>query len=244
MSYDRITVSDLEIMANAVNYRNWIYHQIEPFIGRKILEIGSGIGNLTELLTDRDCVVATDKYQPCVNYLNSRLGHQLKSPAILMDIANARPAELESRQFDTILCLNVLEHIENDVHALRNMRELLEDRGRLILLVPAFPFLFGSVDRSLEHHRRYTKNDLLPRMREAGFQTERSFFMNVMGMAGWFLNNRILGRGEESAQQIQFFDKWIAPWAERMERIIPPPIGLSLIAIGRKESTPKSTQKS
>src|SRR5437016_12761014 len=97
MNADSITISDLEIMSNANNYRNWMYRQIAPFIGQRVLEIGAGIGNFTELLLDRDLVVATDKYGPCVDYLSTRLGKQLKSAPIQIDIA-----ELDSR-IDVVL---------------------------------------------------------------------------------------------------------------------------------------------
>jgi hypothetical protein len=114
------------------------------------------------------------------------------------------------------------------------MHGLLAPGGRLVLLVPAFQFLYGTVDRALGHYRRYTRNNLLPLMRQAGFVIEQSFYMNVVGMAGWFWNNRIVKLTQESKQQIGFFDRGIAPAAEFFERMLPPPIGLSLIAIGRK----------
>jgi SAM-dependent methyltransferase len=233
MSYDQILISDLEIMAGAKNYREWMYRRLAPYIGQRVLEIGSGIGNFTKLLLDRDLVVATDNYQPCVEYLNSHLGEKLKAPPILLDAAGEIGSELRQHEFDTIVCLNVLEHIEDDLRALEQMHSLLVAQGRLVLLVPAFQFLYGSVDRSLGHYRRYTRKDLLPIMRRAGFQIERSFYMNVVGMAGWFWNNRIVRRTEESEKLIGIFDRYVAPVAEFTERLIPPPTGLSLIAIGR-----------
>ena len=215
-----------------------MYRQIAPFIGQRVLEIGAGIGNFTELLLDRELVVATDKYGPCIESLRSRLGEQLNSMPIQVDIAESGgqiDQQFIEYGFDTVICLNVLEHIEDDLRALSNMQRALKPGGRLILLVPAFQFLFGAVDRSLEHYRRYTKNSVLFKMTQAGFRIERTFYMNVIGMAGWFLNNRIIKRKEESKGQIRFFDDYIAPWAERVERFLPPPIGLSLIAIGIKE---------
>ena len=102
------------------------------------------------------------------------------------------------------------------------------------MLVPAFQFLYGTVDRSLEHYRRYTKKNLLPKMLRTGFQVEKAFYMNFIGMAGWFVNNRLLKWREESASQIGLFDRFVAPWAERIEKIVPPPVGLSLIAVARR----------
>lgn len=234
MGYDQILISDLEIMARANNYRWWMYQRLAPFIGQRVIEIGAGIGNFTNLLLDREFVLATDNYLPCVEYLNTHLGGRLKTPARLFDVSADTGPELRQYEFDTIVCLNVLEHIENDLKALTRMHGLLAPGGRLVLLVPAFQLLYGTVDRALGHYRRYTRNNLLPLMRQADFVIERSFYMNVVGMAGWFWNNRIVKRTQESTQQIGFFDRGIAPAAEFFERILPPPLGLSLIAIGRK----------
>jgi SAM-dependent methyltransferase len=234
MSADNITVSDLEIMASAANYRNWMFRQIAPFVGQRILEVGCGIGNFTTLLMDRELIVATDVYSPCVDYLKTRLAGSLKVVPIELDIADPSARELARYEFDTVICLNVLEHVEDDLSALSHMHSVLRPGGRLVLLVPAFQFLYGTVDESLDHYRRYTRKNLLPRMKAAGFEIERSFYMNVIGMTGWFLNNRVLKRREENADQIELFDRYIAPVAERIEKLFPPPFGLSLIAIGQK----------
>jgi SAM-dependent methyltransferase len=234
MSAPNITVSDLEIMSSAQNYRNWMYSRIRQFVGQRILEVGCGIGNFTQLFLDRELVVATDVYKPCIEQLRINLGDSPNLIAIELDISDPAARDLEKHELDTIVCLNVLEHIEDDLKALLNMHHVLRQEGRLVLLVPAFQFLYGTVDRSLMHHRRYSRKDLLPRIREAGFEIERSFYMNMIGMAGWFLNNRVLKRREENAEQIDFFDRYIAPFADRLERTFPPTFGLSLIAIGQK----------
>ena len=234
MSYDQILISDLEIMAGAKNYRQWMYRRLSPHIGQNVLEIGAGIGNFTKLLLDREFVVATDNFEPCVEYLNKHIGDRLRAPALVFDASGDVSPELSKFDFDTIVCLNVLEHIEDDFKALGRMHRMLVPGGRLVLLVPAFQFLFGTVDRALGHYRRYTRKGLLPLMERAGFVIEESFYMNSIGMAGWFWNNRIIKRHEESKTQIGFFDRYIAPLAELGERILPPPAGLSLIAVGRK----------
>ncbi len=231
---DEVMVADLEIMARANNYRNWMYRRVAPYVGARVLEVGAGIGNFTELLLGRELVVATDKFPLCVDYLRRRLGAQLKAAPLVLDLAAPPTAALKPYGFDTIICMNVLEHVEDDLRALRFMHEVLVAGGRAIILVPAFQFLYGTVDRAIEHHRRYTRKSLLPRMRAAGFDVEAAFYMNVVGMAGWFWNNRVRRTSEENPAQIALFDRFIAPWAERVERLLPPPFGLSLIAIGRK----------
>src|SRR5437763_4776870 len=231
---DQIMVADLEVMAAANNYRNWMYRRIAPYTGARILEVGAGIGNFTELLLDRELVVATDKFEMCVNYLQRRLGAQLKAAPMQLDLADPPTSALRPYNFDTIICMNVLEHVEDDVRALKFMHEVLVADGRAIILVPAFQFLYGTVDRAIEHHRRYTRKTLLPKMQDAGFEISTAFYMNVIGIPAWFWNNRIMRIEEENSSQIDVFDRYIAPWAERIERLVPPPFGLSLIAIGRK----------
>jgi SAM-dependent methyltransferase len=186
------------------------------------------------LLLERELVVATDKFEMCVDYLRRRLGAQLKAAPMQLDLADPPTPALKPYDFDTIICMNVLEHVADDVRALHFMHEVLVPGGRAIILVPAFQFLYGTVDRAIEHHRRYTRKSLLPRMRAADFEIEAAFYMNMIGMAGWFWNNRIKRTEEENPAQIALFDRLIAPWAERVERIWPPPFGLSLIAVGRK----------
>ena len=115
MGYDQILISDLEIMAGANNYRRWMFRRLVPHIGQSVLEIGAGIGNFTKLLLEREFVLATDNYEPCIEYLNQQLGDQLKAPAMLFDVAANGVPELKQYKFDTIVCLNVLEHIEDDL---------------------------------------------------------------------------------------------------------------------------------
>lgn len=227
--------SDLEIMARAKNYRGWMYRRIEPFIGRRVLEVGAGIGNFTELLLDRELVVPTDISRVCLDRLAERLGPRLSAAPQLLDLGHpSGDDDWAAYRFDTIICMNVLEHVEDDARALSFMHATLAPAGRAVILVPAFMSLHGTIDRAIGHHRRYTRRTLLPPMEAAGFRVERAFYMNVIGMAGWFWNNRIRRIEEEDSSQIGLFDDYIAPWAERLERLVPPPFGLSLIAVGRK----------
>jgi SAM-dependent methyltransferase len=229
------TLTDLTRMANARNYQSWMYERISPYLGQRVVEIGSGIGNFTRLLLDRELVVPVDSHRGCLQVLSQNLGDELKSQPLEIDVCDTSTMQLLRKyDFDTAICFNVIEHISNDVLALNNIHSAIRDGGRAIILVPAFQALFGTVDESLGHFRRYRRQELTSKMHQAGFVVQRAFYMNVIGMLGWFTNNKILRRREESTKQILFFDRYVAPMAKRLERLIPPPFGLSLIAVGVK----------
>ena len=234
MPGENIAVSDLEIAAEAENYRRWLLRRFRPYIGQRILEAGAGIGNYTELLLDYELVVPTDVYPPCLDVLRQRLGDRLKVDPVAADLADSAIRNLAHHQFDTVMCVNVLEHVEDDIAALANIHALLQPGGRLILYVPAHQFLYGPVDRSLDHFRRYSRREVRRKLQEAGFTVEHLSEMHFLGIAGWFLNNRVQHRQTISSAQLGVYDKWIVPWVERLERVVPPPIGLSIFAVGRK----------
>ena len=234
MSEESLTVGDLEVAGGAENYRNWILHRMTPYLGQRILDAGAGIGTFTELLLDRELVVAADGYPRFIEVLNQRLGTRLPVPPVLVDLAGPAMSTLISYRFDTVISVNVLEHIESDRAALANFYQVLQPGGRLIIFVPAHMALYGTVDRQLEHCRRYTRPELRRKLGETGFEVEHLSEMNVIGIFGWWLNNRVQRRNRVSPLQLTVYDKWIVPVAEQIERVVRPPIGLSILAVGRK----------
>ena len=153
---------------------------------------------------------------------------------VLVDLTGPEIRGLADQRFDTVLCVNVLEHIDDDRAALANFHALLQPGGRLVLFVPAHQFLYGTVDQQLEHCRRYSKREVHRKFVEAGFSVEHLSEMNPIGILGWFLNNRVQRRKRVSPKHLQLYDTWVVPWAERVERVVTPPIGLSILAVGRK----------
>ena len=229
------TVDNLEMMADAINYQNWIYSQFEKHIGSRIVEMGAGIGNYTKLLLNKELIVAVDNCSPCIEYMKNRFSNNKNIIPLKMDISKSDVNDLALYKPDTIICLNVLEHIQEDEEALSYMYNTLVKDGKLLLLVPAFKCLFGGVDLLVGHCRRYQKKELREKLTRAGFKIRDLYFMNSIGMAGWFLNNRILKRNEQPSSQVMFFDKFVVPWLSNLERFIRVPFGLSLIAIAEKE---------
>jgi len=229
-----ITISDLEIMNGAQNYRAWIYNHIKPFLGNRILEIGAGIGNITEFLGDKELVVGIDVNPDCVSYLKTKFISRNNFNFFQYDIGKPDVLKLVKYNFDTVICINVLEHVEQDLDALNNIYKLLQKNGMAVIYVPAFNFLFGTVDKSLKHYRRYNKKHLAKLITQAELSNLNTFYVNFIGVFGWFLNNKILRRKEESKKQILFFDKNILPWVSKIEKGISLPFGLSLISICKK----------
>ena len=235
MTAESLTVSDLETAGGAENYRDWMLNRFRPYMGQRILDAGAGIGTFTEQLLDRELVIAADGDEVFIDVLRQRLGPRLKLDPVMVDLTGPAIRELAQHRLDTVLCVNVLEHIEDDRAALANFHALLQPGGRLVLLVPAHQFLYGTVDRQLEHCRRYSRRELRRKFEDAGFMVEHLSEMNFIGIAGWFLNNRIQRRDRVSPRHVALYDKWVVPWAERLERVVHPPVGLSIIAVGRKD---------
>ncbi len=228
---------DLELMSPARNYSRWIHEELAGFLGQRIVECGAGIGNNTRLLLDRELVVATDAHEPCVDFLATRFSEWTNVTALRAALGEPDFRSLARYEPDTIVCVNVLEHVEDDLSALQDMRDVLSGFGRVILLVPAHPVLFGSMDRRLGHFRRYTRRALLHQLARAGLSVEHSFYMNTLGTLGWFVNNRIFHISDQSPGQISVFDRLVVPWLRRAERAVRPPFGMSLVAVGRPQAS-------
>jgi SAM-dependent methyltransferase len=230
-------IHDLEIMNNAKNYHRWFYSQFSKYLGQRIVEIGAGIGNEAEMLLDRNLVVSVDTSENCVEYMKRRFAGHSNILPLNGDVTSKEILGLRKYHPDTIICVNVLEHVKDDNLALSHMFELLGQNGKLILGVPAFQFLFGSIDRVVGHHRRYNKNELKEKLADARFKVLDIFYMNSISLFGWFLNNRILKLNAESLTQVKFFDTFVVPWLSVVERAFRPPFGLSIVAIAEKETS-------
>jgi SAM-dependent methyltransferase len=133
-------------------------------------------------------------------------------------------------QLDTVVALNVIEHIADDVEALGSIRAMLQPAGRVVILVPAISALFGSLDRELGHHRRYTRKSLSRRLEDAGFHVERAFYFNLVGLLGWWINARLRKAPRIPVEQLRFFESLVP--ALRIEDRVPLPFGQSVIVVG------------
>ena len=226
---DPVGAATLERLAAAPNYNRWMFDRLRPWVGRRVLEIGSGIGNLSAFLLDRERLVLTDTASDYLDRLRARFaGHG--NVAIAHLYLPDDHAGLAGERFDTIICLNVLEHVEDDHRSLVVMRRLLAPGGRLVLLVPALRALYGTLDAALGHHRRYGRRDLASKFPAAGLVLRHLEYFNLAGIPGWWLAGRVLRRRLIPAASLRWYDALVPLF--RLERLLPWRIGQSLIAIG------------
>ncbi|MGC2657802.1 MAG: class I SAM-dependent methyltransferase [Bryobacteraceae bacterium] len=225
------TVADQERMMRANNYFAWQGRLVIRELGRRVIEVGAGIGNFTRLLLDREAVFAMDVEPACVERLRQRFAANSNVQIMVGDAVSHALRDLSRFKPDSCVCLNVLEHVANDHTALQNMRAALQPGGVIVLFVPAFPALYGPIDRNLGHCRRYTRRTLSQTAGAAGLIVKKMHYVNTIGFLGWWINAHLLRLHEQSPAQIEFFDRYIVPPVSHLESVVRPPFGQSLFAV-------------
>ncbi len=231
-------LNSLEIQSRLVyakNYNDWLFRQIEKYTLNRVLEVGCALGNFTKKIINRELVCAIDTEDGYIKTITETFKDAANFKAFKCDISSGEVRELKRERFDTIICLNVLEHVENDAVALENMRYLLQDGGYLCLIVPAFQSIFGEMDRTDNHYRRYDKRTISEKARKAGFRVVKSKYINTLGFFGWWFNGKIIKKKFIPFRQTLVFDK-IIPLVSFVESLFNPPFGQSLVLITRKQS--------
>jgi glycosyltransferase involved in cell wall biosynthesis len=223
----------LDRLNRAPRFNRWMGDVIRPYIGDRVLEIGAGTGNMSMQLMPRSVYWATDVNPHYLEYLAT-----LRSTRPYMRVAYTHAEHSETlpigQNFDTVVCLNVVEHVPDDVGALRNVYSALVDGGRAVILVPCGPELYGTLDEVLGHCRRYTESQLKGVAEQAGFHVEEILKFNRPGVPAWWLNGRILKRKTFGLGQIRVLNL-LTPLFRLVDSWLPLP-PLSLIAILRKGS--------
>ena len=227
----------LERLNRAPRFTRWMADVIQPYLGKRVLEIGAGIGNMSVHLMPRPVYWATDVNPHYLEKLCS-----LRSTRPYMRVAYADAADFATypsgQEFDTVICLNVVEHIPDDVGTLRNVWDALEDGGRAIILVPFGPKLYGSLDEVLGHCRRYTEEQLIEVAQRAGFRVETMLKFNRTGSFAWWLNGKVLHRRTFGLGQIRILNV-MTPVFRLVDSWLPLP-PLSIIGIFRKDQNAAS----
>jgi len=227
-----IVYQTLQKMKKLRRYNQWIFSIFHPFLGRRVLEIGSGIGNITKFLLDRDLVIATDVEPQYLVLLKNTFMKYRKFLIEHLDISGTEMERYRPYHIDSVICFNVLEHIEQDEKALKNIFLLLEPKGRLLLLVPSHPWLYGGLDQHLGHHRRYGKKELKNKLEATGFKVIFLQYFNRIGILGWFLNSKILKRKRLPSFQLRIYNLLVPLF--KLEKILPLPFGTSLLVVAEK----------
>lgn len=218
-------------------YYRWTFHLVEEYLGRRILDAGCGIGGFTQLLAERaEYVAAADLSGRNIEVVRRRFRDAGNVEVFQADLEGDL-SEIKKRGLDTIVCLDVLEHVEDDVAVLRKFREIVEPPGALLLKVPACPWLYGSIDVASSHYRRYDPFQLREKAATAGWTCDCVFYMNIFGVLPYWLKGRVLKRkttlcGSFPSWQIRLL-RSVMPVLERVDGFVGPPIGQSAILVAR-----------
>lgn len=223
----------LSSVGKATGYSRWILDQAKDYLGQRILEAGSGIGNLSALLLNRQRLVLVDHEAMYVSAMEHRFGRRSNVRVDQADLANPDSFDRwQQEQLDTILCCNVLEHLERDGEVLRSFYRTLVPGGHCVVVVPAGRWLYSGLDEELGHHRRYARDELARKMTAAGFEIALAKQFSRLGSIGWATSGHLLRRRHVSPHQMALFDR-LLPVAKLLDHLLPVP-GMSLIMVGRK----------
>lgn len=226
---------ELDALAEARNYYGWIARRFAPYLGRRIVEVGAGIGTFAEHLRAAAPDARLTLVEPAANnwpHLSARFAGRAQVTTRRGYLADTG----EPGSADTVVAVNVMEHVRDDGAFLADAHGLLSPGGHVLLFVPALPAIYGSLDEAFDHYRRYTKRELARRLRAAGFTPVSVDYTNLPGVLAWWMSGRVLRRRTVSARDAKLYDRWMIPWISRLERVWTPPVGQSLIAIARKEN--------
>ena len=222
----------LHALSKAPRFNRWMGETIRPYLGEQVLEIGAGIGNLTRVLIPRvKCYVAADIDGEHLARLTTRFQHRHNLHVNHCDLANPADFADFAGSMDTVVCLNVLEHIEDDMQGLVNIRSALRLGGRAIVLVPHGQEIFGTLDTALGHYRRYSHQELTDKMERSGFRVETVLNFNRVSRPGWYVNGKLLKRTTLGAMQLKAVDQLVWLW-RRIDQHLPwPPTSIIAIAV-------------
>jgi SAM-dependent methyltransferase len=223
----------LNNLTGTPQYLSWVARVLRPYIGDTVLEVGAGIGNISaRLMVRRLHYIAAEKDPLYLHALSNRF---LRTPNVSVrriDPESAADFEGLEEAFDTVLCVNVLEYVDDLRTTISLLRRTLKPGGILTVLVPQGPALYGSLDRAMGHKRRFRRDQVLGLLLDAGFKVERSRSLNKISAPSWWINSRVLGASHINKVALKIFDKTVWIW-RRIDWLLPWR-GLSLILVARK----------
>jgi glycosyltransferase involved in cell wall biosynthesis len=225
----------LDALEQAPRFNEWMYDSIKPHIGQRVAELGSGRGNLSKYLKQHGPFLATDYRVDYLAELKERWGHLPDFNLALIDLTEGSAFEI-LRGFapDTVVCMNVLEHIEDDRGVLGNLHRVLPEGTRLVFLVPFNPRLTSEFDRQVGHFRRYRKGELEAKMTEVGFVVEQQFYFNRVGVLAWWFGNGLCRQRTLTSWQLRLYNA-LTPLFRVTDGLLPM-TGLSTVVVARKSN--------
>jgi SAM-dependent methyltransferase len=233
---------DLEAMAWAVNYHRWILQVFTPYLGSRVVEVGAGKGSFSELLLERR-PHSLSLVEPSAA-MHAQLVERLKPLSTSTEVVtyqttfeHAADRIRVTQHPDSIIYVNVLEHIADDQTELTTISRTLKKGGRVFIFVPALSWLFGSFDKRIGHYRRYTRSELAAKCASAGLKVILANYFDFIGVAPWWIKYRLLKSDQLETTAVKFYDDYVVPLAKAIESAVSPPIGKNVILIAENVST-------
>lgn len=236
------TIETLEAMEYAPVYHQWILDEFSTHIGKNIVEVGSGSGSISKKLLEYNpstlfCIEPSEmvynKLMKNMEEFKSKTDYKTEVTPLNTYLSDSLD-NLKKEEIDTMIYINVLEHIEDDVAELKLMHECLSKDGKILIFVPALQWIYGTHDKNVGHYRRYYKKELRRKIESAGFTVVSIKYFDAMGILPWWFSFKVLKIKYLNNGQSKVYDKWIVPITRFMERIIPPMAGKNLIVIAKK----------
>jgi SAM-dependent methyltransferase len=230
---------DLEAMSFAANYHRWILEFFKPYLSRHLVEVGAGTGSFSEMIaalpiTSLTLIEPSDSMHAVLRQNVEQFGGGLRVNTFNACFTDVADEIKRVGTVDSIIYVNVLEHISDDEGELNALYQTLPKGGRLFIFVPACQWLYGGLDREIGHFRRYSKNELEEKCRQAGFTIVASRYFDLLGVAPWWVKYRFLKSTKMEAGAVKFYDKYFVPLTKKIESIIPPPIGKNIILVAER----------
>lgn len=224
----------LDSLSTIKNYYSWILQEFQPFLGKRMLEVGAGIGTFTNFILsvkEVEKIFLLEPSRELMEHLKDTFKDNDKIEFVSSQAEDICPERIREMNIDTVVFVNVLEHIENDADVLRKFSAGLKPGSRILTFSPAFKLLYAHMDDTAGHYRRYTKKEIRQKLESSGLEVIYLRYFNILGFFSWFLFAKLLRANDFSKRGLKLYDSLI-PFLQKMERSIPPPFGQSVIAIG------------
>ncbi len=222
---------DLEAMSFAHNYHRWIFAELSPFLGQTVAEVGAGVGNFSKLILGQP-ISELVAFEPSANmypFLQQVTAKDRRARAVNGFLKK----DTSEKNFDSIVYVNVLEHVEDDAHELNEARQLLNVGGHLLIFVPALPWLYSELDKQVGHFRRYVKRDLVGLVQQAGYSIVKARYFDIAGIIPWYINFVLL-KNSIGGGSVTLYDRLVVPPMQLLERLVTPPLGKNILLIAKK----------